>query len=233
MAAKFISVSYDSLEAAFSALDKLGLTAGLDAIIELDATIRLKPQAISRLIEAFLRSNKPPDPGPECPNPIRRDRVIHITRAANLKLLEGHQKFLAAVDAAGDDLKARQAALEAWAQYRRSLRLELVLPAAEADVVQGSTGCYGAELPGATTLQNTGEIIRCDRVIHITHPVSPEDLHLRERNVWCKEIFRYHVPGLDDAAWNYQNEPLQTITPEGYRELLALRAARVKNALAA
>jgi hypothetical protein len=232
MAPKSIEISHADLKSAFATLQQLGLKPGPDATVALDGTVAILPGTCDRLVEAYI-SDRPPVVAPAVPAarpvPHRHDRRVNLPQWAELRLLQRHRAFLAAVNEAGEDAIARRRALADWQDYRRRLRLSIIHDYAQGDVVHGNTYCYGGELDGAHQLdQPTGETIRCDRLIHYTHPVNPEDLHLREANVWCAEIYRYHMPGLDDGPWAAQNEPLQAITPESYREMLVLRIGQMK-----
>lgn len=205
-------------------MSRLGLTAGPDATVELNGTVHILPAAADRLIEAHIHNRTDPAPPPifaAPPRPRRQDRRIILPQWAETKLLQLHRAFLALANEAGDDTQAIRKAQQQWQAHRLRLRNAVIHDYAQADVVYGNTYCYGGDLEGAHRLdQPTGEAIRCDRLIHYTHPVNPEDLALREARVWCTEIYRYHLPGLDDAQWQAQNEPLQQLTPDSYRELL-------------
>jgi hypothetical protein len=219
-----IDIPHDDLKSAFDTLSRLGLIAGPDATVDLDGTIHILPATADRLVEAHIHNRADPAPPPTLtapPRPRRQDRRIILPPWAENKLLQLHRAFLALANDAGDDIQAIRKAQCQWQHSRCRLRKAIIHDYAQADVVHGNTYCYGADLDGAHRLdQPTGEVIRCDRLIHYTHPVSPEDLALREARVWCVEVYRYHIPGLDDAQWQAQNEPLQPLTPDSYRELL-------------
>jgi hypothetical protein len=227
MAPKSMEIPHNDLKSAFATLTRMGLKAGADATVALDGTVTLLPGACDRLVEVYIHSREvgaesPPVEPPAKPQPLRRDRRVLLPQWAELKLLDRHRAFIVAM---AEDAAYIESLHQEFKDYRRRLRLNVIHDYAQGDVVTGNTYCYGGQLEGATTLETpTGEIIRCDRLIHYTHPVNPEDLYLREVNVWCNEICRYYVPGLDDGEWNAQNEPLQAITPESYRELLLARS---------
>jgi hypothetical protein len=229
MALKSIDIPHKNLKEAFDTLTRLGLTAGPDATVDIDGTIHILPATCDRLVEAHIKQRgttpPPPEPLATMPPPHRHDRRVHLPQWAELKLLQRHRAFLAAVNDAGDDAAKASRALEDWQAYRRRLRLSIIHDYAQGDVVHGNTYCYGGDLQGATRLDNpTGEVIRCDRLIHYTHPINPEDLALREANVWCAEVYRYHIPGLDDAPWMAQNSPRYALDAPAYRDLLLARA---------
>lgn len=190
-------------------------------------TVSILPGTCDRMIEAYISNRPQVAPAPAVlsrPQPHRHDRQIGFPQWANLKLLQRHRAFLAAMIEAEEDPTAHRRALHDWQDYRRRLRESIIHDYAQGDVVHGNTYCYGGDLDGATRLDDpTGETIRCDRLIHYTHPVNPEDLQLREAAIWCTEVYRYYIPGLDDGPWAAQNEPLQAINPESYRELLLAR----------
>lgn len=225
MAEKSITVSTNGLEDAFNILERLQLTAGYDATVAYDGTLHVKAESLDPLVEEYMQamSKAEPDDPVDRPDPSRRDVTVHIPDWARLELMEHQAKFID--DYANAQTKDQQlGAVQAWKDYRNKLRIDLITPIAQGHVIHGHTCCYGGTLEGAQTLTEiTGEQIRCDRLIHLTHPVSPEDLLMRESRVWCSSIVRYRVPGLDDAAWVAQNEPLQDINPETYRELLFWR----------
>lgn len=227
MALKSIDIPHSSPKAAFATLERLGLKPGPDAYVGIDGTVHILPSICGQLIEAYVSTRPQTAPPPVAlsrPQSHRHDRRVTFPQWAELKLLQRHRAFLAAVNES-EDPQAQRRALQDWHNYRRQLRLNIIHEYAQGDVVHGNTYCYGGDLDGATRIDTpTGEVIRCDRLIHYTHPVNPEDLHLREAAIWCAEVYRYHIPGLDDGPWAAQNEPLQAIAPESYRELLWARA---------
>ena len=95
--------------------------------------------------------------------------------------------------------------------------------------IEGKTLAYGAHIPGARLVQLDGIPRRCNTLIHLTHPTSPEELFLREAQIECDRIYRYHVPGLDDAAWSHQNELLRW--PPDARDLRTIAVAIATPAL--
>jgi hypothetical protein len=226
MVLKSISIPHETLVDAFATLTRLGLKAGRDTTIEVNGTVTIMPGAIDRMVEAYLSSDRMDTPATPAqrPTPHRRDRRLDFPAWAETRLLQHHRAFIQAMADADDDSQAQRRALENWQNARRQMRLNIIHEYAQGDVVHGNTYCYGGDLNGAHQLDTpTGEIIRCDRLIHYTHPVNPEDLWLREASVWCREIYRYHIPGLDDGPWQTQNEPLQQLYPDSYRELLVAR----------
>lgn len=226
MALKSIDIPHDNVKAAFDTLQRLGIKAGPDAHVDIDGTVHILPGTCDRLVEAYVNTRPQaiePPADPSRPEPHRHDRRVAFPQWAELRLLQRHRAFLAAL-AENEDLQTQRRALQDWQAYRRRLRLSIIHDYAQGDVVHGNTYCYGGDLDGATRLDTpTGEAIHCDRLIHYTHPVNPEDLYLREARVWCAEVYRYHIPTLDDGPWAAQNEPRQDITPESYRELLLAR----------
>jgi hypothetical protein len=68
-----------------------------------------------------------------------------------------------------------------------------------------------------------GGYYQVDRLIHHTHPRSPEELYLREYRVEAREIFRFHIPGLDDTEWSAQERSRGSLDEFGLRTLLATR----------
>jgi len=228
MALKSIDIPHKNLADAFDTLTRLGLAAGPDAIVGIEGTIHILPAACDRLVATHIKQRGTIQPPAEStttkPPPHRHDRRIHLPQWAELKLLQRQRAFLAAVNDAGDNAVNTARALADWQAYRRRLRLSIVHDYAQGDVVHGNTYCYGGDLQGATRLNSpTGEAIRCDRLIHYTHPINPEDLALREANVWCAEIYRYYIPGLDDAPWMAQNSPRYALDAHAYRDLLLAR----------
>lgn len=228
MALKFIPVYHEDLEAAFETLSRLGLTAGIDAVVELDGTVRLKAPSLTPMVETHIQQQqeKKVKASTPQPSPRRQDRSVPLPTWAHTRLLARQVAFIH--EFGNTKNTDRQAdAIATWQDYRRRLRISLLEPIVQGDVVIGSTVIYSppVAIEGARVLaQPTGETIRCDRLIHLSHPVNPEDLYLRERGISCKEIYRYRVLGLDDADWATQNEPLQAIAPDNYRQLLIARA---------
>jgi hypothetical protein len=62
-------------------------------------------------------------------------------------------------------------------------------------------------------------------LIHFSHPASPEELWLREHRVRSTFIYRFHIPGLDDAEWAAQNEARQPFSDVVWRRVLGERVA--------
>ena len=147
---------------------------------------------------------------------------------AQMLLLKHQRSFVLAMAAAKDDLDAQAKALVEWQRFRRKLRLRIIRHLAQGDVIANDTVVYGEPLEGARLIdQPTGERIRVMRLIHLTHPVSPEDLYLREHNIHCSTIYRYRTIGLDDSDWLRQNEPRNRMDAIAYRHLLLERYTHV------
>lgn len=220
-----ITIPYDSVPDAFAVLDRLSLRAGRDAIVDMDGTIHILDEAIDRIIQDFLRLKRQPLPKlPPEPDRYRQDRVIPLPVWAQTLLLKHKRSFVLAMAEAKDDIDAQGRAIAQWQLFRRKLRLRVIRHLAQADVIANDTAVYGGSLDGARSLEApTGEVIRVERLIHLTHPVSPEDLYLREHNIHCSSIFRYRCPGLDDGDWHTQNEPRDRLDAIGYRHLLLER----------
>ena len=221
-----ITIPYNSVPDAFAVLDRLSLRAGKDAIVDLDGTIHILDEAIDRIIQSYLRVKRQPvpEPPPE-PDCYRQDRVIPMPVWAQTLLLKHRRSFVQAVAEAKDDVDAQGKAIAQWQAFRRSLRLRVIRHVAQGDVIANDTVVYGGALEGARLLEApTGETVRALRLIHLTHPVSPEDLYLREHNIHCSSIFRYRCPGLDDGDWHTQNEPRERLDAMSYRHLLMERA---------
>lgn len=186
--------------------------------------------AIDRLVENYLKSPVQPQP-PKLPStPQRIDRVVHLQIPEEVQLLKIQARWQEAIARAQTD-DERIAATRRARIERAGLRLSVITPVAQGDV--GSiTYVYGGQLSGAMPLrQSSGECLECDTLIHLTHPCSPEDLLLREKNIKARRIYRYRVPKLDDAEWEAQEQPLRwPPTAQEYRDLLVLRNLQMRKA---
>lgn len=219
-----ITIPQNSIIDAFGLLDRLALRAGKDAVVDLDGTIHILDEAIDRLIQVYLRNQLQPQPLPPASDPYRQDRVIPMPIWSQTLFLKHQRSFIQAMNDAGDDLGDQAKAIAAWQLFRRKLRLRIIRHLAQGDVIPNDTVVYGGALDGARLLEApTGEPIRVERLIHLTHPVSPEDLYLREYNIHCRSIYRYRCPGLDDGDWLAHNEPRDRLDSRSYRQLLLER----------
>jgi hypothetical protein len=228
-----ITIPHDDLQSAFNTLDRLGIKAGQGASVELDATVHILDESIDRLVQTYRRQRQQPEPPPEAPGRcIRLDRCLPVPPWANHKLLGYQARFINLMQEAGDDRDRRRELIDELQSLRRSVRLRIIRATVQGDIIAHQTVVYGANvlqvpLEGALPLSEpTGEAMSVKRLIHLTHPTSPEDLYLREKNITCETIYRYRCPGLDDAEWNLQNEPRVLIDAIGYRELLEARWRR-------
>lgn len=217
-----IKVPVDSLADALGIARKLGLSLADDTILRGD-TLTISGDAIAEMLEAYVRGQERPQPPAIAIEPRRIDRTVKLSPADEATVW-GIQRDLG-IDAGGvthdDDLRA---IVQYRAERLAKLRLSIITPIAQGDV-SGITYVYGGELVGALTLaQPTGERLECDTLIHLSHPCSPEDLHLRELGIRARRIYRYHIPGLDDAPWARQGDVLRwPMTALEYRELLLER----------
>jgi hypothetical protein len=84
------------------------------------------------------------------------------------------------------------------------LRMDIVRRIATQDV-RGRTLVYGGELPGAEAVGS--KPVECDTLIHLSHALSADDLKERERGIQAQRILRYRIKGIDDVAWERQNQP--------------------------
>ena len=233
-----ITIPHDDLQSAFNTLDRLGIKAGQGASVELDATVHILDESIDRLVQTYRRQRQQPEPPPnldEMPSPwgtARLNRCLPVPPWANHKLLGYQARFIKLMEEAGDDRDRRRELIDELQSLRRSVRLRIIRATVQGDIIAHQTVVYGANvlqvpLEGALPLSEpTGEAMTVKRLIHLTHPTSPEDLYLREKNITCETIYRYRCPGLDDAEWNLQNEPRVLIDAICYRELLEARWRR-------
>jgi hypothetical protein len=131
MVLKSIDVPHKTLKAAFHTLERLGLTPGPDASVELDGTVHISPGAVDSLIETYIQARAKAEPDhdtPPRPQPHRQDRTIHLPQWAQMKLLHRQASFLEDIAAAGDNTQARLKALDDWQDFRERLRLSVVHP---------------------------------------------------------------------------------------------------------
>lgn len=218
-----VVVPISGISQALEIARRLGLKLPDDAAVS-DGELVLSGDWIDRAIHAYVRSQPKRQSTVASVEPRRIDRAVKLGAAEEAKLAAIQRNFGA--DARGVSQEAdSQAVFDYRNEQLARLRLSIITPIAQGDV-SGITCVYGGELAGALTLeQPCGEALECDTLIHLSHPCSPEDLHLREMGIRARRIYRYHVPGLDDAAWARQNEPLRwPMTALEYRQLLALRA---------
>lgn len=176
-------------------------------------------------VERILEETKPQPR--QFSKPVRVDTALELDSEGNIELLQIEASFLEAwQDANGDQDVLRQAQANRQ-RLRRKLRLDFLDSIIRRSVVGGDTLIYGLEVNGAVCLEEAdGNTHEVEVLIHATHPASPEDLYLRERQVQCDRILRWRIPGLDDGDWMRQNEPRETLDAKAWRRLLSDRAKR-------
>ena len=218
-----ITIKNPSLLAAIQRVQAIEATLGSQAQIDsVTFNVTVGMDHVDQMVERSLTAT--PLPAPTEPrDPQRIDRDIPITpdhlRLYNL-ILEGYSREFASADGSQILLKAAKARRE---QGIHDLRMSLIRPIAVKDV-QGSTCVYGGSLEGATTIGREHRPKECDTLIHLTHPISPDDLLERESRPLAKRIVRYRILGLDDAAWERQNQSASwPLDPDAWDNLIFSR----------
>ncbi|MBD2019323.1 hypothetical protein H6F43_03885 [Leptolyngbya sp. FACHB-36] len=198
---------------------------GRDCFLLDHFNLRVSLDVVDRMISRSLERSTPPPPHVLTPAPPERiDRTIDLTQAQQLQLLEIDLQFQSDW-IASENREAERAARRSWQQAKEMLRRQVITPLITADAT-GSTLIYGFghHASSITVLDSPdGKRYQVDTLIHASHPVSPEDLYLRELRVEAGRIIRYRIPGLDDAAWMKQNEPRGPLDPQAWRSLLTLK----------
>jgi hypothetical protein len=220
----FITIPHTSLESALETAEYFGATFGKDCLLEPEShNLRISLDLVdTKIVEDLERSPASPST-PQKFSPTRTDFTLELDTASQARLAEIELVYLQEWEAANGDRTAQQSAYRDRQSAIRQLRLQflssLVEPAAN-----GGTLIYGGWFPNAVSLDYPdGQWRQVETLIHFAHPISPEDLYLRECRVSCDRIIRYHIPGLDDAEWIRQNEPRQRLDAAKWRSLLLQR----------
>jgi hypothetical protein len=214
-------IRHADLASCLQAVTGLNLTLGQGCRILFPSyDLEIFPSAIFKLL------NQPTveavEPAPLPPTYVDREVLPNLAQKAHYDELT--ELFISNYQDAPTDEQRRQAFLD----YRRSvtdLRLHIIQPIAEQDIDDQTALIYGGlHIPGCVSIDRPdGRHYIVDLLVHYSHPVSPEELRLRERRVTCKKILRYYVPGLDDARWQQQNQQRQSLDADGWRTLIAHR----------
>lgn len=208
---------------------KLGIILGRDCQFSEDFNLKIPIVVLDRLIEEGLKNPDTalsPQPSALSPQPPaeRIDRVIELSSQQQIALMQIENQFqIDWLESDGsEDLQRKARRTQQIA--KRQLRDDIVLPYATGDLVISSSLVYGAMLPMVASLgYPDGRAFTVEALIHFSHPTSPEDLYLREKRVTAKRIYRYRIPGLDDAEWMRQNEPRGPLDAKGWRDLMRTR----------
>ncbi len=175
-------------------------------------------------IQQCLQTSAQPDPEPCKRCPTRLDREIELDPKQQAQLLEIQAIYQQDWVAAAGNPYRRRLARRKLHQLKLKLRAEVLTPLVDLEITPGVTLVYGGFFLDALCQHAPdGRSYTVETLIHFTHPVSAEDLFLREHRVQCDRILRYRIPGLDDAEWMRQNEPRQTLDAQAWRALLLKR----------
>jgi len=220
----FITIPHTSLNAALETAEYFGAAFGKDCLLEPEShNLRISLDLVDSKIVEALEISPTPLPTPQKFSPTRTDFTLELDTANQARLAEIELVYLQEWEAANGDLDAQDIAYRDMRTAKKALRSQFLTSLIEAAAGPG-TLVYGGWFANATCLERPdGQWRRVETLIHFTHPVSPEDLYLRECRVTCDRIIRYHIPGLDDAEWIRQNEPRQRLDAAKWRSLLLQR----------
>ena len=216
-----IKIPCENLLSTVTKLNELKLIIGRDCKLE-GRTIVVTLDAIDKVLEDYLNEQEVEEiPQRET---VRTDRVIHMTDAVRLELLAVEASFVRDWNAAEAERVLEQIAIDDRRIAKQQLRSRILLPHVLNDIDPASTIVYGDGIEVCPCLEvPDGKERSVEKLIHYAHPCSPEELKLRESRIIANEIIRYRVPGLDDAEWMRQNEPIVQLN---WRELVK---ERIKN----
>ena len=199
-----------------SKINTLGLTLGKDCAIA--------PDHILLDLDTIDRLKAPPTTQPEFIQTTRRDVEIQLSPDSNLQSLQIDAEFTQDWANAEGDRELERIARAKHIKAKAELREQIITPYVLEDCLEGDVLLYGGDILLAYCRSfPDGRAWTVDKLIHFSHPGSPEELYARERRVTAREIIRYRVPGLDDADWERQNEPREMLDAIGWRELLLNR----------
>ena len=211
-----ISIPTDSLLSGLEKINRLSLTLGQDC--------QIWPDHILLDLGAIDRLKAPPTTQPEFIQTTRRDVEIQLSPESNLQSLQIDAEFTRDWANAEGDRELERIARAKHLRAKAELREQIITPYVLEECMAGKILLYGGDILLAYCLPfPDGRAWTVDTLIHFSHPGSPEELYVRERRVTAREIIRYRVPGLDDAAWERQNEPRGMLDAIGWRELLLNR----------
>lgn len=227
-----ITIPLRSLQEAFTKLTELkailGHTARLKDGLKLSVDLNHIDTLIESSMEKKARSRSQFEIPPSAIPPVERiDRVIFMTAEHQLELLKIDTEYEMAFSNADGVWERIEKAREEHLAAKRHLRLDILAVFVSIDT-SGLTLIYGDRLfDSAVVLDNPdGRARTVDTLIHYTHPVSPEELYLREQRVSAKRIIRYQVPGLDDGDWMRQDEPQSDLDADAFRKIIRDRLLR-------
>jgi len=231
-----ILVSNATLADALKTTATLGLILGQDCRLEFDHSLTIDVDAVLRHLEANPRPAEDINPAEEPPQPTQQperiDRIIPLSEsygAVARAITEKHERQLEMLALHSEPEAAFTDLIRSTVRARLELRSRIIEPWIEGDIKAGSTLVYGRrEFSGAECLlYPDGKLRDVEALIHDDHPVSPEDLFLREHRTNAKRIYRYRIERLDDQEWAFQNDLLNPLDAQGWRELLTQRLSYV------
>jgi hypothetical protein len=214
-----IVIPHHSLIEALETATALNGRFGQDCFLEANYALKL-PLAFIQKCNGQPEIN--PVPCQRCP--VRLDRVIELEPEQQARFAEIQLAYAQDWEIAAGNRYQQQLARRKYHQLKQVFRSEVLTPLVDMEISAGVTLIYGGFFFDALCQDAPdGRFYTVETLIHFSHPVSSEDLHLRERRVECDRIIRYRILGVDDAEWIRQNEPRRALNAEMWRELLVTR----------
>lgn len=152
--------------------------------------------------------------------PTRFDRVIPLTIEQSSEWLTIGHEFARQYNQAVT-LEEKRSIVGARDRTSQQFRYRVIKPHIEADLPADRVEAviFGGDFP--TSIESPDGMRRyCTMLVHASHPTSAEELYLREAQTVCQRIFRYRIPGVDDAEWIRQEEPREPLDVAGWRRLI-------------
>lgn len=211
-------IKHSDLLSCLETIEKLGLAIGDNCQIQFPSyNLLVFTEAIPSILANQPALSLPPVPRP----PETIDRQIELIPQHQERYSELSEHFAEQYGNAFND-QQRQDALKDFQMAVELLRLHILTPIVQADI-QGLRALVYGQMAGINLIclnQPDGRKYNVDVLVHLAHPHSAEELHLRERRVHCQRILRYHLPPLDSGAWQKQNQPERRLDATGWREML-------------
>lgn len=207
-----LEIRYRDLGHTLACLNRIGITAGKDVAVGA-STLRISEKTIDNAIAQILKDKSPQ---PILSEALRENFYITPGSEARNEYIATQRQYV-----------AQEISHEDYRAQRREIRQKILgkfLPL-HIDPTQHNL-IYGLNISGCKPAIADGAPRRCDLLIHATHPVSSEDLWLREQGIEAKTITHAIVLGFDEPFMQRWNDlsPSIPMTAEQWRKLLYARS---------
>ena len=206
-----LEIPYQELGHTLARLTRMGLIAGKDVAIGA-STLRISEEVIDNAIAQILQSESSQ---PVTPEASRENLYITPGSQARANCIALQRQY------------ANQAiSKQEYRTQRSEIRQQVLGTFLPMHVNPAKHNLiYGLSLDGCKRAIADGSPRKCDRLIHATHPVSSEDLWLREQGIEAATIIHAIVVGFDESAVQQWNDlsPSIPLPADRWRNLLQAR----------